>query len=109
MVVQNKNDAFLSGKDMFIGGKGEYTGSMGYQTSNIDFNKDGYPDIVNTGTGEILLYVAKDKYVGLPMGGAIYFRDLNNDQRLDYIVYEPASKTVTAHVYQSDGTARVEM
>lgn len=108
VVVQNKNDAFLSGKDMFIGGKGEYTGSMGYQTSNIDFNKDGYPDIVNTGTGEILLYVAKDKYVGLPMGGAIYFRDLNNDQRLDYIVYEPASKTVTAHVYQSDGTEKTQ-
>lgn len=108
VVIQNKNDAFLSGKDMFIGGKGEYTGSMGYQTSNIDFNKDGYPDIVNTGTGEILLYVAKDKYVGLPMGGAIYFRDLNNDQRLDYIVYEPASKTVTAHVYQSDGTEKTQ-
>lgn len=108
VVVQNKNDAFLSGKDMFIGGKGEYTGSMGYQTSNIDFNKDGYPDIVNTGTGEILLYVAKDKYVGLPMGGAIYFRDLNNDQRLDYIVYEPASKTVTAHVYQADGTEKTQ-
>ena len=108
VVVQDRNDAFLSGKDMFIGGKGEYTGSMGYQTSNIDFNKDGYPDIVNTGTGEILLYVAKDKYVGLPMGGAIYFRDLNNDQRLDYIVYEPASKTVTAHVYQSDGTEKTQ-
>ena len=108
MVVQDRNDAFLSGKDMFIGGKGEYTGSMGYQTSNIDFNKAGYKDIVNTGTGEILLYVAKDKYVGLPMGGAIYFRDLNNDQRLDYIVYEPASKTVTAHVYQSDGTEKTQ-
>lgn len=108
VVVQNKNDAFLSGKDMFIGGKGEYTGSMGYQTSNIDFNKDGYPDIVNTGTGEILLYVAKDKYVGLPMGGAIYFRDLNNDQRLDYIVYEPTGKTVTAHVYQADGTEKTQ-
>lgn len=106
VVVQNMNDAFLSGKDMFIGGKGEYTGSMGYQASSIDFNKDGYPDIVNTGTGEILIYVAKDKYVGLPMGGAIYFRDLNNDQRLDYIVYEPTGKTVTAHVYQADGTEK---
>lgn len=106
VVVQNRNDAFLSGKDMFIGGKGEYTGSMGYQASSIDFNKDGYPDIVNTGTGEILIYVAKDKYVGLPIGGAIYFRDLNNDQRLDYIVYEPTGKTVTAHVYQADGTEK---
>lgn len=106
VVVQNRNDAFLSGNDMFIGGKGEYTGSMGYQASSIDFNKDGYPDIVNTGTGEILIYVAKDKYVGLPIGGAIYFRDLNNDQRLDYIVYEPTGKTVTAHVYQADGTEK---
>ncbi|WP_455587515.1 FG-GAP-like repeat-containing protein [Bacteroides sp.] len=108
IIVQNRNDAFLSGKDMFIGGNGKYVGSMGYQTSNIDFNKDGYPDIVNTSTGQILLYAAQDKYIILPMGGAIYFRDLNNDQRTDYVVYEPDTKTVTAHIYQADGTEKTQ-
>lgn len=106
VVSQNRNDAFLSGSDMFIGGDGKYTGSMGYQASNIDFNKDGLPDLVNTGTGQVLLYIAKDQYVSIPMGGAIYFRDLNNDQRPDYIVYEPNTKTVTSHVYQADGTEK---
>ena len=108
IVSSTFGDAFLSGSDMFIGGAGSYGGNLGGQASNIDFNKDGLPDIVDTGTGSILVYVAEDKYVSLPMGGAIYFRDLNGDMRQDYVVYEPDTKTVSAHVHRADGTEEVQ-
>lgn len=108
IVSQNMNDAFLSGKDMFIGGGGGFEGTMGHQASVIDFNKDGMPDIVDAAGGNILLYMAEDKYVTLPMGGSIYFRDLNNDQLADYVVYEPDTKTVTAHICRPDGTEEVQ-
>lgn len=108
VICQNRNDAFLSGKDMFIGGSGDFEGSMGAEASSMDFNKDGIPDIVDYSSGNIMLYAAEDKYVDMPMGGAIFFRDLNNDMRTDYIVYEPTTKTVTSHVVQDDGTEKVQ-
>lgn len=108
VICQNRNDAFLSGKDMFIGGSGNFEGSMGAEASAMDFNKDGIPDIVDYSSGNIMLYAAEDKYINMPMGGAIFFRDLNNDMRTDYIVYEPTTKTVSSHVIQDDGTEKVQ-
>ena len=108
VVCQNRNDAFLSNKDMFVGSSGDFEGSMGAEASSMDFNKDGVPDIVDYSSGNIMLYAAEDKYVDMPMGGAIFFRDLNNDMRTDYIVYEPTTKTVSSHVVQDDGTEKVQ-
>ncbi len=105
IVSSSFGDAFLSGEDMFIGsGNGSYGDSMGAATANIDFDKDGMPDIINTATGNVMLYVGNDKYVTLPMGGSICFRDLNGDQQTDYIVYEPETRTVAAHLCHADGS-----
>lgn len=108
VISQNRNDAFLSGKDMFIGGTSDFEGSMGAEASTMDFNKDGIPDIVDYSSGNIMLYAEEDKYINMTMGGAIFFRDLNNDMRTDYIVYEPSTKTVSSHVFQDDGTEKVQ-
>lgn len=109
IVTSTFDDAFLSGDDMFIGGSSAYKGSMGYQATDLDFNKDGRPDLLNTSTGQLLLNIAEDKYVSLPLGGTLYFRDLNGDQCLDYLVYEPTTKTVSSHVLQTDGTEKVQV
>lgn len=108
IVTQKKSDAFLSGKDMFIG-TGDYSGVLGKQVTELDFDKDGRMDLINTTTGELLLNVGEEQYVKIPLGGAIYFRDLNNDYRPDYIVYEPKKKTVTAFVEQADGSTKQQL
>lgn len=104
IVSSTFGDAFLSGSDMFIG-SGSYDGALGGEgTTSIDFNRDGLPDIIDSNWGNVLLNVGEDKFVTLPMGGAVFFRDLNSDQIQDYIVYDSSTKTVTACILASDGT-----
>lgn len=102
-------DVFLKEKDIFIGSTSGVSKALGQQTTDIDFNKDGRPDLLNTTTGRLLLNVGEDKYVSISLGGNLFFRDLNNDQRMDYIVYDPEEKRVTSHVYQSDGTEKTQI
>ena len=105
IVSSTFGDAFLSGSDMFIG-SGYYMGALGGEgTTSIDFNRDGLPDIIDSNSGNVLLNVGEDKFVTLPMGGAVFFRDLNSDQIQDYIVYDSSTKTVTACILASDGTS----
>ena len=89
IVSSTFGDAFLSGSDMFIGSGSYYDGALGGEgTTSIDFNRDGLPDIIDSNSGNVLLNVGEDKFVTLPMGGAVLFRDLNSDQIQDYIVYD---------------------
>lgn len=107
-VTSTRGDAFLKQSDMFVGSSSGSSKAMGQQVTDIDFNKDGRPDLLNITTGRLLLNIGEDKYVAIPLGGNLYFRDLNGDQRMDYIVYEPTTKTVTSHVYQADGTEKIQ-
>lgn len=105
VVAQNSLGSGVS----FVGGGSNkpYKGSLNTtQLLDIDFNKDGLTDLLNTSTGELLINAGGNQYVKTPIGGAIYFRDLNNDQRLDYIIYDPDSKTVTSYVEQPDRTVK---
>lgn len=105
IVSSTFGDAFLSGSDMFIGSGSYYEGALGGEgTTSIDFNRDGLPDIIDSNSGNVLLNVGEDRFVTLPMGGAVFFRDLNSDQIQDYIVYDSSTKTVTACILASDGT-----
>ncbi len=105
IVSSTFGDAFLSGSDMFIGSGSYYDGALGGEgTTSIDFNRDGRPDIIDSRSGYVMLNVGEDKFVALPMGGAVFFRDLNGDQIQDYIVYDSSTKTVTACILASDGT-----
>lgn len=108
LLVSTYDDVFLKESDIFVGNTSGTAKTLGQQATDIDFNKDGRPDLLNTTTGRLLLNVAEDKYVSIPLGGNLFFRDLNGDQRMDYIVYEPATKTVTAHVFQADGTEKTQ-
>lgn len=108
LLMSTREDAFLRNSDIFVGNISGTAKALGQQITDIDFNKDGRPDLLNTTTGRLLLNVNEDKYVSIPLGGNLCFRDLNGDQRMDYIVYEPATKTVTSHVYQSDGTEKTQ-
>lgn len=105
IVSSTFGDAFLSGSDMYIGSGSYYEGALGGEgTTSIDFNRDGLPDIIDSNSGNVLLNVGEDRFVTLPMGGAVFFRDLNSDQIQDYIVYDSSTKTVTACILASDGT-----
>lgn len=109
VICQNRNDAFLSGKDMFIGGSGDFEGSMGAEASSMDFNKDGIPDIVDYSSGNIMLYAAEDKYVDMPMGGAIFFRDLNNDMRTDLLFMSQQQKLLHLMSFKMMGLRRCRL
>ena len=110
----NKNSLVISdyssalNGDFFITEGNEYSGYSGNAFIEFDYNNDGRPDIINQEKGYILLNLGNDCFVKIGLGGRLYFRDLNNDQRLDYVLYNPNSKTVTANIYQPDGTVKTQ-
>lgn len=87
---------------MFVGST-PYAGGLGQQISDLDFNGDGRIDILNNVTGQLLMNMGDDKYVSMSLGGSVYFRDLNGDQKMDYIVYDGHNKSVISVVEQADG------
>ena len=106
-VISNFDELSLR-NGMFVGGE-DYAGVINGQMTDFDFNKDGLPDLLNTLTGEILINAGNEEYIRMPMGGMIYFRDLNNNQRLDYIIYNPTTKTVTSYIEQMDGSIKEQL
>lgn len=88
---------------MFVGSNA-YTGSLNSQITDIDFNNDGRIDILNNQSGQLLMNMGDGKYVAIALGGSIYFRDLNGDQKMDYVVYDRDRKVVTSVVEQPGGS-----
>lgn len=95
--------------DMFIGYGPPIVNDIGNGLQSIDFNSDGRPDLLNNLSGELLLNMGHDTYVSRSLGGQIYFRDLNDDGLLDYVIYNEEAKTVKAVIEEKDGTVRQEI
>lgn len=95
--------------DMFVrdGGGGPAFGKLGTMLTDIDFNHDGRVDLLNENTGQLLINLGDDNYVAMQLNGRIYFRDLNGDGKLDYVMYNETTKTVVA-VVDDNGTVRKE-
>lgn len=95
--------------DMFVrdGGGGPAFGKLGTMLTDIDFNHDGRVDLLNENTGQLLINLGDDNYVAIQLNGRIYFRDLNGDGKLDYVMYNETTKTVVA-VVDDNGTVREE-
>lgn len=80
-------------------------GKLGTMLTDIDFNHDGRVDLLNENTGQLLINLGDDNYVAMQLNGRIYFRDLNGDGKLDYVMYNESTKTVIA-VVDDNGTVR---
>lgn len=80
-------------------------GKLGTMLTDIDFNHDGRVDLLNENTGQLLINLGDDNYVAMQLNGRIYFRDLNGDGKLDYVMYNENTKTVIA-VVDDNGTVR---
>lgn len=93
--------------DMFVrdGGGAPGFGKLGTMLTDIDFNHDGRVDLLNENTGQLLINLGDDNYVAMQLNGRIYFRDLNSDGKLDYVMYNETTKTVVA-VVDDNGTIR---
>lgn len=93
--------------DMFVrdGGGAPGFGKLGTMLTDIDFNHDGRVDLLNENTGQLLINLGDDNYVAMQLNGRIYFRDLNGDGKLDYVMYNETTKTVVA-VVDDNGTIR---
>jgi len=92
--------------DMFVrDGVTTSFGKLGTMLTDLDFNHDGRPDLLNENTGQLLINLGSDNYVAMQLNGKIYFRDLNGDGKLDYVLYDEDTKTVRA-VVDDNGTVR---
>lgn len=93
--------------DMFVrdGGGAPAFGKLGTMLTDIDFNHDGRVDLLNENTGQLLINLGDDNYVAMQLNGRIFFRDLNGDGKLDYVMYNETTKTVVA-VVDDNGTIR---
>lgn len=80
-------------------------GKLGTMLTDIDFNHDGRVDLLNENTGQLLINLGDDNYVAMQLNGRIYFRDLNGDGKLDYVMYNENTKTVIA-VVDDNGIVR---
>lgn len=80
-------------------------GKLGTMLTDIDFNHDGRVDLLNENTGQLLINLGDDNYVAMQLNGRIYFRDLNGDGKLDYVMYNESTKTVIA-VVEDNGSVK---
>ena len=71
---------------------------------SMDFNKDGYEDLIDEQTGAILLNRGNNRFLYAPQEGMLYPRDLNGDYITDYVVYDKSDKIVSTIVFNKDGS-----
>ena len=62
--------------------------------TTFDFDGNGGIDILNNSSGLLMLNMGNGEYATTQMGGTIFFRDLNGDNLLDYVVYASDGKIV---------------
>lgn len=71
---------------------------------SMDFNKDGYEDLIDEQTGAILLNRGNNRFLYAPQEGMLYPWDLNGDYITDYVVYDKYDKKVSTIVFNKDGS-----
>lgn len=80
--------------------------SSGREYYSLDFNKDGYEDLIDEQTGAILLNRGNNRFLYAPQEGKLYPRDLNGDYITDYVVYDADTKKVSTIVFNKDGSSK---
>lgn len=94
--------------DIFVGG-----GSNGFKSLDsdadwkpIDYNNDGRPDFLDVAGGRMLLNFGDCRFVSTALRGNIVFRDLNDDRRPDFVLFNSSTNEVTANIFQPDGSVK---
>ena len=79
----------------------------GREFYSLDFNKDGYEDLINPDNNAIMLNRGNRLYKNIYQSSKCFACDLNNDQITDYIYY--SDNKVEARIYQADGTIKEQV
>lgn len=90
-------------QDMFIPSGASTDPESFTSFTTVDVNGDGLPDLLDSNYGKIYFNTGNGQWVKTDFNGKIQLRDLNNDQILDYIVYDSKALTVTSYIIQKDG------
>lgn len=73
----------------------------------IDFNKDGLPDLLSD--NGVLLNLGNNRFVFSQLQGRIFAKDLNGDMIPDMILYDEDTQTVTTRIYLGNGEVKEQV
>lgn len=71
---------------------------------SIDINNDGLVDLVEPHEGAFYQNLGDGRYVKNGLGGICTFRDFNNDELMDVLIWDAANKKLTLHYSNPDMT-----
>ncbi len=106
--VNGGSSRFVSGLTeiwQHISSKGVITYTPPKRTNvlDIDIDSDGLPDLLDTETGNVWLNKGGERYERGRIGGLMFFRDLNGDGVLDYVLFNGDTKTASTHIFDFEG------
>ena len=75
----------------------------------LDVNDDGYPDLIDTDAGGVMLSVGDGRVYPADFGGRITMHDFNGDAAPDYLVYDPDADRVSVRLSSPAGYTEREL
>jgi hypothetical protein len=103
-IRENSYDYFQMFADIPING----TPVLSNLTREIDFNKDGLPDLLSD--NGVLLNMGNNKFAFAEApAGQIFVKDLNGDFLSDMILYDEDAQTVTSRIYLGNGEIKEQV
>lgn len=75
----------------------------------VDVNDDGYPDLIDTDAGGVMLSVGDGRVYPADFGGRITMHDFNGDAAPDYLVYDPDADRVSVRLSSPAGYTEREL
>jgi hypothetical protein len=77
--------------------------------TEIDFNRDGLPDLMSEAGGGVLLNMGNNRFAFAQAKGQVFAKDLNNDGLSDIILYDEDAQTVTTRIYLGEGEVKEQV
>lgn len=75
----------------------------------LDVNDDGYPDLIDTDAGGVMLSVGDGRVYPADFGGRVTVHDFNGDAAPDYLVYDPDADRVSVRLSSPAGYTEREL
>lgn len=75
----------------------------------VDVNDDGYPDLIDTDAGGVMLSVGDGRVYPADFGGRVTIHDFNGDAAPDYLIYDPDAERVSVRLSSPAGYTEREL
>lgn len=75
----------------------------------LDVNDDGYPDLIDTDAGGVMLSVGDGRVYPADFGGRVTVHDFNGDAAPDYLIYDPDADRVSVRLSSPAGYTEREL